>query len=158
MSEGTRSTAKDGIAAASSMGDDGGAQGPHRSSSNDTKDNQGPTTTTATRARRSSASSASSSSSITSLFESSLSLLGSLPVATSRSASSNKPVLHQSIKHGQFKLYLSDMDTFEDIQLQSHLLWPSSPKLAQLMEENQLVKGIKGERGVAASVIIFRQL
>lgn len=106
-------------------------------------------------------------SSITSLFESSLSLLGSLPVATSisSSSSSNKPILYNSKYNGIFKLYLnSSVENSDEIQLQSHLLWPSSPKLAELIEENEGKHahaiednnssssdnchiGIKGERG-----------
>jgi len=99
----------------------------------------------------SSTSSIASASSITSLFESSLALLGSLPVATS--SSNDRPIIHKSIKNGTFKLYLnSSAGSFEEIQLQSHLLWPSSPRLAELMEEEQngrSIIGIKGERGMS---------
>lgn len=84
--------------------------------------------------------------SITSLFESSLSLLGSLPVAFS-SSSKDKPILHNSKKHGTFKLYLNDkLEKFEEIQLQSHLLWPSSPRLTEFMEDGLV--GIKDESGM----------
>lgn len=82
-------------------------------------------------------SSGTSSSSITSLFESSLALLGSLPVATSTS-SKDKPIIHKSLHYGSFKLYLNvEADNYEEIQLQSHLLWPSSPRLAEMMEEKK---------------------
>lgn len=118
-----------------------------------TKDNDFTCSSNKQRERsHSTSSSTSSTSSISSLFESSLALLGSLPVATSLS-SSGKPIIHLSKQNGNFKLYLnSSIENFNEIQLQSHLLWPSSPRLAELMEDEEAKTkdgeiGIKGERG-----------
>lgn len=98
--------------------------------------------------------STSSTSSITSLFESSLALLGSLPVATS-SSSIDKPILFDSERYGQFKLYLnSAVDTYDEIQLQSHLLWPSSPKLAQLMEEGEEAHAVESRIGIRGESVL----
>lgn len=85
-----------------------------------------------------------SETSISSLFESSLFLLGSLPVAQGTSNSS-KPIVHSTASHGEFELYLSSVNHVAEIELQSHLLWPSSPKLAQMIEDG--IVSVRDERG-----------
>lgn len=105
---------------------------------------------------RSRSSSVASSSSLGSIFESSLTLLGSLPVATAskhwNDGQSQPYVIHTSQKFGKFKLHLADVSSFDELRLQSHYLWPAGVKLAEMIEDGEI--HVRDETGEQAKVFV----
>lgn len=105
-----------------------------------------------TRSRSSSSpSSSNTSTSSLDIFESALTLLGSLPVART-SSGKERPIIHTSDRFGELKLYLPDVEGEDERMLQSHLLWPAGVRMAECLQKGQ----IEVENETSAPLRTFR--